>query len=190
MSTPGQGHSDGRPRTPQGRYVVRTETAERDAKACRLRTLGMSYDQIAAELGFRDRSGARRAVQRALTAVVREDAAELVALEAERLDDLTRTLYKVVMTRHYAVTSSGSLARNPDTGDLVLDDGPVIAAARELRQVSESRRRLLGLDAPARHRVDVVDDEAIRAELLRLAEEFDRLGDSAGAKRARKAIEM
>jgi hypothetical protein len=165
MDTPGQGHDNGRPRNPQGRYVVRAETAERDAKACRLRVQGLSYDQIAQALGFRDRSGARRAVQRALTATVREDAEELVALEAERLDDLTRHLQRVITTRHYQATASGNLARDPDTGDLVSDYGPVIAAARELRQVSESRRRLLGLDAPAKHRLDVIPNDVIQAQI-------------------------
>lgn len=165
--THGQGHG-GRPRNSQGRFVVRAETGDRDARACRLRVQGLSYDQIAEALGFSDRSGARRAVQRALAATVREDAQELVALEAERLDDLTRNLQRVIIARHYSLTPSGQLARNPDTGELLADYGPVIAAARELRQVSESRRKLLGLDAPAKHRVDVIDDAMIEEAIAAL----------------------
>jgi hypothetical protein len=165
--TPSQGHEP-RSRNPQGRYVVRAETADRDAKACRLRVQGLSYDQIAQALGFRDRSGARRAVQRALAATVREDAMELVALETERLDDVTRHLQRVITARHYALTPSGQLARNPETGELLADYGPVIAAARELRQVSESRRKLLGLDAPAKHRVDVIDSGMIEEAIAEL----------------------
>lgn len=187
MDTPDRGHQL-RPRTRQGRFTVRAETAERDAKACRLRVQGMSYDQIAQELGFRDKSSARRAVQRAIVAVVREPAEELIELEAERLDDLTRHLQRIVTTRHYAVTVGGKLARNPETGELVPDNGPVIAALRELRMVSESRRRLLGLDAPAKHRVDVIDNAAIDAELLRLADELDQAGDRDGARETREAV--
>lgn len=187
MAPSDQGHAE-RPRNRQGRYVVRAGTAERDAKACRLRVQGVSYEQIAEALGFRDRSGARRAVQRALAAVVREDATELIALEEQRLDDLTRHLQRVITTRHYLATASGKLATHPETGELVPDDGPVIAAARELRQVSESRRRLLGLDAAAKHRVDVIDAAAVDAELLRLANEMDLGGDHAAAEETRRVV--
>lgn len=127
-------------------------------------------------------------MQRALATVVREDASELIALEEQRLDDLTRTLQRVMTTRHYLATASGKLATNPATGELVADDGPVIAPARELRMVSESHRRLLGLDAPAKHRVDVIDEAAIDAELLRLADELNLGGDHARAHEGRRAV--
>lgn len=187
MAPSDQGNGE-RPRNRQGRYVVRAETAERDARACRLRVQGAPYEQIAGLLGFRDRASARRAVQRALAAVVREDAAELIVLEEARLDDLTRTLQRVLTTRHYLATASGKLATHPETGELVANYGPVIAAARELRQVSESRRRLLGLDAPAKHRVDVIDQAAVDAELLRLADEMDLGGDHASAEETRRVV--
>lgn len=167
MDTPSQGHTD-RPRTTQGRFTARPGTPDRDARACRLRTKGLTYDQIADELGFRDRSGARRAVKRALASAVREPADELVALELERLDDLTRHLQRVLVATHYAATTSGKIARNPDTGQLLADFGPVIAAARELRQVSESRRRLLGLDAPGRQRIEILDDGAVEEAIQQL----------------------
>ena len=180
MDTSDQGHAN-RPRTRQGRYVARAETAERDAKACRLRVQGVSYDQIAQALGFRDRSGARRSVQRAIAAVVREDAGELVALEEQRLDDLTRAMQRVMLARHYVTSFGGKVALNPETGEPLVDAAPVIAAARELRMISESRRKLLGLDAPAKHRIDVITEEAIDAEMIRLhaeiAEQDRRLGE-------------
>lgn len=182
--THGQGHG-GRPRNSQGRFVVRGETGDRDAAACRLRVQGLSYDQIAEALGFSDRSGARRAVQRALAATVREDAQELIALEAARLDDLTWHLQRVINTRHYAVTFGGKLAADPETGELLADDGPVVAAARELRQVSESRRKLLGLDAPARHRVEVIDDELVDRVIAHLEAQV-AASNAAAAERERE----
>jgi hypothetical protein len=153
--------------------VIRAGTAERDANAGRLRTRGLSYDQIAKALGFRDRSGARRAVQRALATTMREPADELCTLELERLDDLTRHLQRVLTTRHYAATASGEVARHLDTSQPLADDGPAIAVARELRQVSESRRRLLGLDQPQRHEVRNID--AIDARLLELADQVEAM---------------
>jgi len=167
---------------------VRPGTAERDAKACALRRKGLTYDDIAAELGFRDRSAARKSVKRALGTIAGEPAAELVTLEAERLDELTRCLYRIVATVHYVVTPGGKLARHPDTGEPLADPGPVLAALRELRAVSESRRRLLGLDAPAQARIEVLDNAALDAEMLRIAAEFDELGDHDAAAEARQAV--
>lgn len=177
MDTPSQGHTEARPRTSQGRFTVRAGTAERDAKACRMRVAGLTYDQIAGELGFRDRSGARRAVKRALAATAREPAGELIALELERLDHLTRQLQRALVDISYAVTAGGKIVCHPATGELLRDYGPVIAAARELRQVSESRRKLLGLDAPAKTRIEIFDDQGAEETLSKLEAQLAAIGD-------------
>lgn len=171
--TPGPRHKDP-PRTTQGRYTQRPGTAERDAQACRLRVTGATYDQIADALGFHDRGGARRAVQRALTAVVREPAEELLSLELARLDELTRKLNDVLEARHYVVTPGGRIVAGPD-GQPLVDHGAIVATALALLRVHGSRRKLLGTDAPARARIEVLDDEVLREIEARMEDEIVQL---------------
>lgn len=176
MDTPDQGHTR-RPRNSQGRYTARPGTAERDAQACRLRTRGESYDQIARALGFRDRSGARRAVQRALVVTRQEPADELRALELERLDDLTRHLQQVLATRHFVHTQGGKVVRHPETGTPLTDTGPVIQAALALLRVSESRRKLTGADEPAKQRVQVITEDMVDAAIAGLTGQLNAMGE-------------
>ena len=78
----------------------------------------------------------------------REASEEVRQIEAARLDELTRTLMRVLATKHYVVSAaSGVVARNPETKQLLLDDGPVIQAVAGLLRISERRSKLLGLDA-------------------------------------------
>jgi hypothetical protein len=143
-------------------------TRERDAHAVELRRRGLTYGQIAKELGFRAQSGAFDAVRRGIRDTYREDTEGATSLELERLDEMARTLYRVLATRHYAVSKDGTVVVNPVTKEPLVDDGPVLEAVEGLRKVSESRRKLLGLDAPTRTRVEVVTEEAVDAEIERL----------------------
>jgi hypothetical protein len=151
-----------------GKFVKSLDTAERDGQAARLRTRGLGFDQIATELGFASRGHAHNAVTRALLATLQEPADELRQLECERLDDLIRHAQRVLVSRHLQVSASGKVATDPATGEPLRDWAPVIAAIRELRQLSESRRKLLGLDAPTQARVEVITEDMINAEIVRL----------------------
>jgi hypothetical protein len=161
--------------------VARTRsvaTRERDARALEYRRRGLSFDQIATQMGWRSVSSAHDAVQRALADTCREAAEEVRAIEAARLDELTRTLYRVLATRHYVVSAAtGRVARHPDTKDPLIDDGPTMQAVAGLLRISERRAKLLGLDAPARH--EVVTLGVIDAEIARLSAEL--AGSEAGA---------
>jgi Mg2+ and Co2+ transporter CorA len=161
--------------------VARTRsvtTRERDARALEFRRRGLNYEQIATQMGWRAASSAHDAVQRALADTCREAAEEVRAIEAARLDDLTRTLHGVLTAKHYVVAAgSGMLARHPDTGELLLDDGPIMQAVAGLLRISERRSKLLGLDAPTVHQVVTLD--VIDAEIARLSAEL--AGDEAGA---------
>ena len=128
----------------------------------------MTFDQIADQLGFASSGHAHDAVQRALVATQQEPADELRRLESERLDDLTRHLQRVLASRHLHVSASGKVATDPSTGEPLRDWGPVIAACAQLRQISESRRKLHGLDAPQQARVEVITEDMITAEIRRL----------------------
>jgi len=146
-------------------------TRENDARALEFRRRGLSYEQIAAQMEWRSPSSAHEAVQRALADTAREASEEVRQIEAARLDELTRTLMRVLATKHYVVSAaSGVVARHPDTGQPLLDDAPVIHAVAGLVRISERRSKLLGLDAPKQ--VEVRSIDAIDARLIELADQM------------------
>lgn len=106
---------------------------EKRADAIRLRIGGMSYDEIARRLGYSDRTGAFKAVEAGRKAIISEPAEELVTMEAERLD--------AMLTESFDVLAE---AKTAGEGELILK------AVDRVVRISESRRRLLGLDAPTR----------------------------------------
>ncbi|MCE7081148.1 hypothetical protein [Streptomyces sp. ST2-7A] len=94
----------------------------------------------------------------------------LITTEVARLDDLLARTHSVLNRTHWVV-HSGEIVYAPidyvrdDRGDIALDeeghpratsverlidDAPVLAAIDRALKISESRRRLLGLDAPAK----------------------------------------
>lgn len=101
----------------------RIEKDERQAAAMNLRKCGISYDRIAAELGYASASGAYEAVKAGLAKTLREPADELRQLELDRLDAMLEAISENVMA-----------------GDL----DNIATALR----ISERRARLLGLDRP------------------------------------------
>lgn len=154
-----------------GRFTRTLETAQRDARAAQLRSDGWSYRKIAAELGV-DVATAHAAVQRALKATVEEPAAEVRALEIERLDQLYEATVQVLRREHVTV-SQGRVVRarvlnengspivigHEDDGtpifreQEILDDGPTLKAVEVALKIQARRAALLGLDAE--RKVDV-----------------------------------
>ena len=104
-----------------GKEVARL-TARR-AKAVALRIAGLSYSQIAEQVGYSDKSAARHAVMQSLDGIMVENVERLREVEAMRLDRLQAAVWQRAM--------SG-------------DD----AAIRTALRIIESRARLLGLNAP------------------------------------------
>lgn len=156
----------------------RIEVAERRAKALELRKAGVPYDKIKDQLGYKTRAAAIQDVQRAMAAMVREPADDLRALEDERLDMLWFRAMQVLSRQHITVSNGRVVMHN---GQPVTDDGPILAAIRELRMLSESRRKLHGWDAPTK--VEVITDDALDREIKRLSDELGRAaaGQAAGA---------
>jgi hypothetical protein len=138
-------------RSGNGEYVPSINTARLDAEAAELRTQGYTLQQIADKQGIAV-STAHGRVDRALKAARSGPGEELQALELARLDALTREAVGVLQ-RNHVVVSHGKIITtvDPDTGkDVALrDDAPTLQAIETLRRLSESRRKLLGLDAPA-----------------------------------------
>lgn len=127
-----------------GKFTRSIETAELDARAARLRSQRLSYREIARELGYADHSSARDAVLRALAAAPREAGEEMRDHELAHLDWLARKTQEVLARIHLAYNNSGVVVHH---GEVLQDDGPVLAAIKLLDQLSASRRRLMGLDA-------------------------------------------
>lgn len=134
-------------RSPTGQYVPNPETAHTDAEAARLRGRGQTYRQIAAAMGWSHPQSAHDAVRRARASIVTEAAEESIAFELDRLDEMHQAALRV-LEAHHIVVSNGKVI---DLGGVPLEDhGPVLAAIDRVVKISESRRRLLGLDQPAK----------------------------------------
>ncbi len=108
-------------------------------KALELRKAGVSYQRIAETLGYKDASGAWRAVKSALKKTLQEPAAELRTLEIERLDAMLSAIWASVKQVQYG------------------------AQDRALK-IMERRAKLLGLDAPVK--IAPVDPDGNKYELL------------------------
>jgi hypothetical protein len=145
-----------------------TEDQDRDIRALEAARRGLTYDQIAQQMGYADRSGAYRAVQRGLRDAFREEADTLVQMEAERLNSLRRLFERIAATKHLMASTTGKCAVHPETGEPLIDDGPNLQAGLALLRVSESWRKLKGLDAPARSRTEVITRDMIEDEITRL----------------------
>lgn len=107
---------------------LEVEAAERDAKAMHLRSLGLTYDQIAMDMGYGWRGSAHAAVQRGIQRTMQDAGDAARNVEIQRLD----TLLQVYMPS----ALQGSLK-----------------AAEYVLKLQERRAKYLGLDAPAQ--VDV-----------------------------------
>ena len=140
-------------RRSDGRYIPTQAAANRAAEAARLKAENprMTYQQIADAVGYSDKKTAWSAINRCREAVIREAGAELVAAEASHLDDLFVEALEV-LERDHVVVSHGRIVLGED-GKPLLDDGPKLAAIREMRMLRESFRKLYGLDQPTKTEV-------------------------------------
>jgi hypothetical protein len=123
-------------------------SAERRRKALELRKSGASYEMIARECGYKNRSRAFEAVNRSLQALTQDPAKEVLALELERLDRLLLGIWEKARS-----------------GDLPYLD-------RTLR-IMERRSALYGLDRPRAPVDTALDttpiDPEVAARMLRAA---------------------
>lgn len=143
---------------------ARTSPDERDrAQRCLdLKLAGKSWVSIAAEMGYRDESGARKAAERLLDRVEAAQAAQYRALEGARLD--------AVQERYW---------RDAADGD--------IRAAELLLKIHAARVKLFGLAAPEKVSIEGVTwmspDEAAAevARLVAMYAEVARTGEDRSA---------
>jgi hypothetical protein len=147
-----------RSRDSQGHFRRSNPEIEHDAEAARLRGEGLSYTAIGKRLGV-SKSHAWEAVQRAFRDTLTEPAEQARAVELARLETLHDRAMEVLEAQHVTV-SNGQIIRLD--GKPLPDSAPVLAAINTLVKVSESTRKLLGLDAPAKLDLTM---EAINAAL-------------------------
>lgn len=115
---------------------------EHDAEAARLRGEGLSYKAIGERMGCSKGTAFAR-VHRAFRDTLAEPAEQARAVELARLENAHDTLIELLS--HPKVTAAH-----------------IIQIAERIRTLSESRRKLLGLDAPQKV---ALTTEAIDAEL-------------------------
>ena len=130
--------------------TTRADVAERRSKALALRVAGVTWQQIADQLGHKTAGAAAQDVSRALDARRTEmngPPDEFTALELERLETMERAAW-TVLRRHSAQ-----------------GDTHVLEAIDRLVRISESRRRLVRerVAAPAREANPVDELRARRA---------------------------
>lgn len=127
---------------PQGFEVT---AAEQTRKALDMRRSGMSHRAIASALGVSLKTAQNR-LDEGLRLIKVENAPEARKLEADRLDYLENKLQDAV-----------------DAGD--------VKAIATAKSISESRRKLFGLDAPVQHDVTVTETTQADIELAELVRE-------------------
>jgi hypothetical protein len=157
-------------RNHKGKYERTLAGAQRDAEAARLRARGLTFQQIADQLGYSDRSAARLGWKRIIDGVVIEAREDVVKLELDKLDTMEREVLRVMETFHFVV-SDGRIVFTGDKDDPertpLHDDGPILAAIDRWVKISAHRAKLLGAFAPTRSEVvtlDVVDAEIRKLE--------------------------
>lgn len=167
----------------------RAAIAARRAKLVEFRRRKVPYGQIYEELGYSSVQAARKDFTRALEESI---AAQHTSVEVyreeqlEELDYLAEEAHKILRARHYVVTQSGRIVEDPETGEPLHDDGPVLAAIDRLVKILDRVAKLRGLDAPQKLEVMTIDAiEAAIADLnAQLAATDPEAGEAARAETA------
>jgi hypothetical protein len=154
-------------RSGDGKWARSLDTAKRDAAIAEDRSRSMSWRAIADKHGMAI-SSCHEAYHRALSEVITPAGEDARKTELEKLDRAEAKVLEVLERRHLTV-SHGRVIRlavdgEDGPGEPLEDDGPIMQAAATLIRISESRRKLLGLDAPAQ----VVTDSTVRYEVTGL----------------------
>lgn len=134
---------------------------QRRTKALDMRIKAATWAQVAEACGYADRGAACKDISRfreETHAEAVEKLEELRALEVDRLDMLIRAAVEVLERKHVTISggkvirmmADGEVAEDGEAGEPLIDDGPTLQAIDRIAKLSESRRKLLGVDAPVK----------------------------------------
>jgi hypothetical protein len=149
-----------RARGGNGRAIRSLETVVQDQRAAELRSASLTYAQIGERLGL-SVTAAYESAMRGMVAVPTDDVVAAKQLELAKLDRRERYLFSIIESTHTTIEQG-------------------ISACNALDRTQKRRAALLGLDEPARARIEVLTEDVVDAELKRLAVELgmeDRLPD-------------
>lgn len=149
-----------------GSTAKRSQMADEQVWCHEQRLRGMSLRAISeaseAALGKRlSIETVHRRVEKELTQRPQASAAPLRQMELDKLDE-QEVLVRGVQSRVHFKTNGGEIVRDPESGEALVDDAPVLAANDRLLRIQERRAKLLGLEAPQQ----VVTDATVRYEVV------------------------
>jgi predicted transcriptional regulator len=132
------------------------ERLERQQEALRLRLLGLTYRQIASELGITSGTVSRY-LQDAREQLVKEMiipcGKEVLAMELAKLDMAEREVWRTMKKYHVAYTNSGKIVIDTDEKGKpykIEDWNAVMSAVGRLLSILDRRSKYLGLDQPTK----------------------------------------
>jgi len=180
------------PRNGNGRFTRSLKTAQRDHDALNLKVKGWSLQRIANELGYASKGAVHDGIRRAFQDIPMPEAADEKRLDLERIDRLIEAAWEVLEREHVAYSNGQVIRRRTGGVELdehgaerlddkgrtmpeyeeVLDDGPLLASIDRIRTLLERRAKIIGYDAPARSRIEVITEDVVDAELKALTEEI------------------
>lgn len=151
----------------------RAEAERRRAKIMDMRRRAFTFEAIGAEMGI-----SRQRVHKIYTDTLKEIPAESVATyrqeQVERLDWLIAEARAVLERKHLTVQNGKVVTLktgddDDDPGEPLIDDGPVLEAARTILQIEKLRAELLGTPAPVRiEAAAVVRYEIVGVDMTKL----------------------
>jgi len=155
---------------PRGQTPALTpQQADRYREVVRLRAAGLTFDEIAERVGYKSRSGAKEAYDRALELYGREAVDSLRELEGERLEQLWRHTF-------------GRILSSPESTQ------EFVALVNSAVRISNSRASLYGLEAPKQMTVTGQDGGPIETDVGRIL--VERLRSIAGVDGLDDAIDV
>lgn len=150
----------------------------RDAEALSYRARGWTYQRIANEMGYSDKSAARKAVERAIEHSAADTAEEAKTLLLADLNAAKQAAWAVLETSHITI-SQGKVVTIDDTP--VPDDAPILEAIDRIVKINQEMAKIYGLYAPTKSVAEVRTATELDSEIERLMAELAERGKAPSA---------
>lgn len=127
------------------------EQAEQDAQIVRLKRAGLTYDEVATQLGISP-SSAFRGFHRAIRNTPRPDVEAFRDEQLARIQAMRERITDILERRQMAISHGKVVMHN---GEPVLDDSIALQAADRLAKLDDQEAKLLGMYPATRVQADV-----------------------------------